>query len=129
MKNYRMIFAAIYIATLSGAANATTIATKSGYEFDKNMLSDPSALNWNIEQCSHYGLKPELLQKLAKLMNVSQANARHEFCRRILTAYAKGAIPYDDYVRFAQKHIMSAGIARALHLSSSRSANAQPLRH
>ena len=128
MKNYRVIFAAMYIAALSGAANATTLATKSGYELDKNMLGDPSALNWNIEQCSHYGLKPEVLRRLAKLMNVSQVNARHEFCRRILTAYARGEIPYEDYVRFAQKHIMSPGIARALHLSGTRSANARPLR-
>lgn len=129
MNNYRVIFAAIFFAASWVAAGAAPIATKGRYEFDKNTLGDPSALNWNIEQCSHYGLRPALLQKLAKLMDVSQANARHEFCRRILTAYAGGAIPYDDYVRFTQHHIMSAGIAKALHLSGTRASNAQPLRH
>ena len=129
MKSYRAIFATIFLAASCVAADAASISTRGRYEFDQNMLRDPRALNWNIEQCSHYGLKPALLRKLAELMDVSPANARHEFCRRILTATAKGAIPYEDYVRFAQKHIMSAGIAKALQLSGTRAANAKPLRH
>ncbi len=122
MKNYRTIFAVASVVVASTTVSAASLATKGGYEYDKNMLSDPAALNWNIEQCSHYGITPDAQQKLAKLLQVPPANARHEFCRRILTAYAKGTIPYDDYVQFAQKHVMSANIARALRISDSRAA-------
>ncbi|MGY5802430.1 hypothetical protein ACXHMN_13970 [Rhizobium sp. LEGMi12c] len=83
------------------------------------MLSDPAALNWNIEHCSHSGITPDVQEKLAKLMNVAPGNVRFEYCRRILTAYAKGAIPYDDYVQFTQGHVMTASIARALRVSGS----------
>jgi hypothetical protein len=122
MKNYRTIFAVASVVAASTTVSAAPLATKGGYEYDKNMLSDPAALNWNIEQCSHYGITPDAQQKLAKLLQVPPANARHEFCRRILTAYAKGTIPYDDYVQFAEKHVMSANIARALRISDSHAA-------
>ncbi|MGG6898582.1 hypothetical protein [Rhizobium sp. BR 315] len=119
MKNFRTIFAVVSMAMVSVSANAAPVTTKGGYEYDKNMLGDPAALNWNIEQCSHYGITPDAQQKLAKLMNVAPSNVRHEYCRRILTAYAKGAIPYDDYVQFTQKHVMSASIARSLRITGS----------
>jgi hypothetical protein len=119
MKNLRMTFAAISIAAFSVSANAAPVTTKGGYEFDKNMLSDPAALNWNIEHCSHSGITPDLQEKLAKLMNVPPAKVRYEFCRRILTAYAKGAIPYDEYVQFTRGHVLTASIARALRISRS----------
>jgi hypothetical protein len=76
MKSYRAIFATIFLAASCVAADAASISTRGRYEFDQNMLRDPRALNWNIEQCSHYGLKPALLRKLAELMDVSPANAR-----------------------------------------------------
>lgn len=129
MKKYRVIFAAISMAACSVSANAAPVTTKGGYEYDKNMLGDPTALNWNIEQCSHYGITPDAQQKLAKLLSVPPANVRHEFCRRILTAYAKGAIPYDDYVQFAQRHVLSASIAKALRISGSRQAKPDRQHH
>lgn len=119
MKNYRVIFTAITTAACSVSANAAPVTTKGGYEYDKNMLSDPAALNWNIEHCSHSGITPDVQEKLSKLMNVPPANVRFEYCRRILTAYAKGAIPYDDYLQFTQGHVMTASIARALRASGS----------
>jgi hypothetical protein len=113
-----MILAAITMAALSVSANAASVTTKGGYEYDVNQLRDPSTLNWNIEECSHRGVTPDVREKLAKLLGVSEANARHEFCRRILTAYAKGAIPYDDYVRFAQNGGMAPSIAKALRIKA-----------
>ncbi|TIX90751.1 hypothetical protein [Rhizobium sp. P44RR-XXIV] len=126
MKSYRTIFAAVCMAILSMPANAAPVTTKSGYEYDKNMLANPDALNWNIEQCSHNGITPDVQAKLAKLMNVEPSEVRHEYCRRILTAYAKGAIPYDDYVQFAQGHVMTASIARALRIAGARPARPRP---
>ncbi|EJK87886.1 hypothetical protein PMI03_00042 [Rhizobium sp. AP16] len=114
-----MILAAITMAALSVSANAAPVASKGGYEYDKNRLSDPAALNWNIEQCSHGAITPEATEQFAKLMNVPAANVRREFCRRILTAYAKGAIPYDDYVQFAASRVMAPSIARALRIAGS----------
>lgn len=114
-----MILAAITMAALSVSANAAPVASKGGYEYDRNRLSDPAALNWNIDQCSHGAITPEAQEKLAKLMDVSQANVRYEFCRRILTAYAKGAIPYDDYLQFAASRVMAPSIARALRIAGS----------
>ena len=119
MKNYRVIFTAISMAACSVSAKADPVTTKGGYEYDKNMLSNPAALNWNIEHCSHSGITPEVQEKLSKLMNVAPANVRFEYCRRILTAYAKGAIPYDDYVQFTRSRVLTASIARALHISGS----------
>ncbi|TCR69246.1 hypothetical protein EV561_14322 [Rhizobium sp. BK376] len=60
-------------------------------------LSDPTVFNRSLEACSHIGVKPEIQQKLAELMKVSQANVRFEFCRRIMMGYVKGTISYDDY--------------------------------
>jgi hypothetical protein len=114
-----MILATITMAALSVSANAAPVASKGGYEYDRNRLSDPAALNWNIDQCSHGAITPEAQEKLAKLMDVSQANVRYEFCRRILTAYAKGAIPYDDYLQFAASRVMAPSIARALRIAGS----------
>ena len=127
MKNYRVIFTAIFMAACSVSAKADPVTTKGGYEYDKNMLSNPAALNWNIEHCSHSGITPEVQQKLSKLMNVAPANVRFEYCRRILTAYAKGTIPYDDYVQFTRSHVLTASIARALHFTGSRPS--KPKRH
>ncbi|NTF44679.1 hypothetical protein [Rhizobium rhizogenes] len=115
-----VILTAIAMAGLSVSALAAPVATKNRYELDKNMLGDPAALNWNIEACSHSGITPETREKLAKLMGVSEANVRYEFCRRILMAYAKGAIPYDDYARFTQGGGMAPSIARALKISGLR---------
>lgn len=129
MKNYRTIFAVVSMAMASVSANAAPVTTKGGYEYDKNMLSNPDALNWNIEHCSHNGIKPDVQEKLAKLMNVPPAKVRFEYCRRILTAYAKGAIPYDDYVQFAQSHVMTASIARALQITGSRPVKPQRQHH
>jgi hypothetical protein len=103
----------------SVSANAAPVTTKGGYEYDKNMLSDPAALNWNIEHCSHSGITPDVQEKLAKVMNVAPGSVRFEYCRRILTAYARGAIPYDDYVQFTRSHVLTASIARALRMSGS----------
>jgi hypothetical protein len=114
-----VILAATAMAALSVSANAAPVTTKGGYEYDINQLRDPSTLNWNIEQCSHRGITPDVQEKLAKVLGVSEAKVRHEFCRRILTAYAKGAIPYDDYVRFAQNGGMAPSIARALRITGS----------
>ena len=118
MKKYLMILAATSMACSASASDAP-VTTKGGYEYDKNMLSNPAALNWNIEHCSHSGITPEVQQKLSKLMNVAPANVRFEYCRRILTAYAKGTIPYDDYVQFTRSHVLTASIARALRISVS----------
>jgi len=126
MKEYLMILAAMSMAC-SASANDAPVTTKGGYEYDKNMLSNPAALNWNIEHCSHSGITPEAQQKLSKLMNVAPANVRFEYCRRILTAYAKGTIPYDDYVQFTRSHVLTASIARALHFTGSRPS--KPKRH
>jgi len=107
------------MAALSMPAQAQSTASKGGYEYSKNLLSDPSALNWNIEACSHSGIKPEVQEGLAKLMGVPQANVRLEFCRRILTAYARGRIPYDDYLQFMQGGGMPASVSKALRVSGS----------
>ncbi|WP_205926714.1 hypothetical protein [Rhizobium sp. P28RR-XV] len=122
MRRNLPIFAAISIAAFSVSANAAPVTTKGGYDYDKNMLSNPAALNWNIEQCSHSGITPDAQDKLAKLMNVERSNVRHEYCRRILTAYAKGAIPYDEYVQFTQNRVMSASMVRALRTAGSHPA-------
>lgn len=128
MKKYLMILAAISMAC-SASASDTPVTTKGGYEYDKNMLSNPAALNWNIEHCSHSGITPEVQEKLSKLMNVAPANLRFEYCRRILTAYAKGAIPYDDYVQFTRSHVLTASIARALRISDSHPAKSHRQHH
>ncbi|MFT4181897.1 MAG: hypothetical protein QM636_08255 [Rhizobium sp.] len=114
-----VILAAIAMAALSVSAQAASVTTKGGYEYDKNRLSDPSTLNWNIEQCSHSAITPEAQERLAKLMSVPGPKVRLEFCRRVLTAYAKGAIPYEDYVQFAQSSVMAPSIVRALRISGS----------
>lgn len=115
-----MVLAAIGTLVFSGPSMAASVTSKGGYEYDKNMLSDPSALNWNIEACSHGAITPKAQEQLAKLMGVSGADVRHEFCRRVYTAYAKGAIPYEDYVQFAQSHVMVPSILRALKIAGSR---------
>lgn len=120
-----MILAAITMAALSGSANAAPVTTKGGYEYDMNQLRDPSTLNWNIEECSHRGITPDVQQKLAKLMEVPEASVRREFCRRILTAYVKGAIPYDDYVQFAEGGGLAPSITRALRITGSSRLNSQ----
>lgn len=122
MKLYPTICAVVFTSVLWMPANAAPTATKGGYEYDKNMLSNPDALNWNIEQCSHGAITSEVQEKLAKFMNVEPSNVRHEYCRRILTAYAKGSIPYDDYVQFSQNHVLSASMMRALRIAGSRPA-------
>jgi hypothetical protein len=114
-----IILTAIAMAVFSMPAQAQSVASKGGYEYDKNLLSNPSALNWNIEACSHNGIQPEVQERLAKLMGVSEANVRIEFCRRVLTAYARGRIPYDDYVQFTQGGGMPASISRALRIAGS----------
>ncbi|WFU12270.1 hypothetical protein QA646_20335 (plasmid) [Rhizobium sp. CB3090] len=114
-----MVWAAVAMAAFSVSANAQSVTTKGGYEYDKNQLSDATVLNWNIQTCSHSGIEPETQKKLAKLMGVPEAKVRLEFCRRILTAYAKGTIPYDDYVQFVQGHVMAPSISRALRISGS----------
>jgi hypothetical protein len=114
-----MILVAAAMAALSVSANAAPVTSKGGYEYDKNQLSDASVFNRSVEACSHSGIKQEVQEKLAKLMGVPEANVRLEFCRRILTAYAKGAIPYDDYVQFAENHVMVPSISRALRIAGS----------
>jgi len=114
-----MIFAAITMAAHSVSANAASVTSKGGYDYDRNRLSDPSALNWNIEECSHGAITPEAQEQLAKLMNVPGTKVRLEFCRRVLTAYAKGAIPYEDYVQFAGSRVMAPSILRALKIAGS----------
>ena len=114
-----MILVATTMAALSVSANAAPVTSKDGYEYDRNRLSDPSALNWNIEECSHGAITQEAQGQLAKLMGVPEANVRHEFCRRILTAYAKGAIPYEDYVQFAASRVLAPSILRALRIAGS----------
>ncbi|WP_028752633.1 hypothetical protein [Rhizobium leucaenae] len=114
-----MVLVAVAVAAFSMSANAASVTSKGGYEYDRNQLSDATVLNWNIQACSHSGIEPDAQKKLAKLMGVSEANVRLEFCRRILTAYAKGAIPYDDYVQFVQGHVMNPSISRALRISAS----------
>jgi len=114
-----MILMTITMGALSASANAASVTSKGGYEYDKNRLSDPATLNWNIEQCSHLGINPDVQEKLAKLMGVPEVNVRREFCRRILTAYVKGAIPYDDYVQFAQNGSVPPSILRALRVAGS----------
>ncbi len=109
-----MIFAAIGTLALSGLTNAAPVTSEGGYAYDRNQLSDPSALNWNIEACSHGAITSDTQRQLAKLMGVPESRVRLEFCRRILTAYTKGAIPYNDYVQFAGSHVMTASILRAL---------------
>lgn len=114
-----VILAAIAMAALSVSAQAASVTTKGGYEYDKNRLSDPSTLNWNVEQCSHSAITPDAQARLAKLMNVPGSKVRLEFCRRVLTAYARGTIPYEDYVQFAQSSVMAPSFARALRISAS----------
>ncbi|MFS8056757.1 hypothetical protein QD357_28665 [Rhizobium sp. BR 317] len=114
-----VILVAATVAVFSASANAAPVTTRGGYEYDRNRLSDATVLNWNIEACSHSGIEPDAQKKLAKLMSVPEANVRLEFCRRILTAYAKGTIPYDDYVQFVQGHVMNPSISRALRISAS----------
>jgi hypothetical protein len=109
-----VILAAIGLAALSVAANDASAASKSVYEYDRDRLSDPSTLNWNIEAC-----KPEVQGTLAKLMSVPEAKVRFEYCRRILTAYANGNIPYDDYVQYKDAHVMVPSILRALKITAS----------
>ncbi|TXI01787.1 MAG: hypothetical protein E6Q76_16590 [Rhizobium sp.] len=120
-----MILAAITMAAFPVSVNAASATSKSGYEYDKSLLSDPSALNWNIEACSHSGITPESRMKLAKLMGVPEANVRFEFCRRVLTAYARGNIPYEDYVQFSDNHVLVPSIARALKIGGPRPPGAQ----
>jgi len=107
------------MAALSVSANAAPVTSKGGYEYDKNQLSDASVFNRSVEACSHSGIKQDVQEKLAKLMGIPEANVRLEFCRRILNAYAKGAISYDDYVQFAQTHVMVPSISRALRIAGS----------
>ncbi|MFS8110776.1 hypothetical protein QD460_03505 [Rhizobium jaguaris] len=114
-----MILVAITTVAFSVSAQAQPVWSKGGYEYDKNLLSDPTTLNWNIDACSHGAIKPEVQEKLAKLMGVSEANVRYEFCRRVLTAYAKGAIPYEDYLQFAKSHVLAPSIWRALKIAGS----------
>jgi hypothetical protein len=116
MKKLR-ILVTITMVALSVSANAAPVASKGGYDYDRNQLSDSSLFNRSVEACSHSGIKQEVQEKLAKLMGVPEANVRFEFCRRILDAYAKGAIPYDDYVQFAENHVMAPSILRALRIT------------
>ncbi|MFS8048000.1 hypothetical protein [Rhizobium sp. BR 314] len=110
-----IIAAAIAMMALPLAVKAqSVVASKSTYDYDRNSLSDPAALNWNIEECSHGAIKPDVQEKLAKLLRVPEASVRREFCRRILTAYARGAISYDDYARFMGGGGLAPSIARAL---------------
>ncbi|MEF0941348.1 hypothetical protein [Rhizobium sp. BR 362] len=117
MKKLMILVAAV--AAFSMSANAASVTSKGGYEYDRNQLSDATVLNWNVQACSHSGIEPDAQKKLAKLMGVSEANVRLEFRHRILTAYAKGAIPYDDYVQFVQGHVMAPSISRALRIAGS----------
>jgi hypothetical protein len=111
-----MILMAITMAALSTSAKAASVTR---YDYDRNRLSDPATLNWNIEQCSHLGINPDVQEKLAKLMSVSEINVRREFCRRMLTAYVKGAIPYGDYLQFTENGGMPPSILRALKITGS----------
>ncbi|MEZ2128025.1 MULTISPECIES: hypothetical protein [unclassified Sinorhizobium] len=122
MKKFK-ILVAVTMATLSVSANAASVTSRGGYEYDRNRLSDASVLNRSIEACRRGGIKQEVQERLAKFMGVPEANVRLEFCRRILTAYAKGAIPYEDYVQLAENHVMAPSISKAL-----RSADASPLK-
>jgi hypothetical protein len=107
----------ICMSLLAVSAEAGVTANKSTYEYERAQLSDPWLFNRTVEACSHLGITPEVQQKLSRLMGVAEANVRLEFCHRILSAYAKGAVSYDDYVQFSQGHIMSASIARALRVN------------
>jgi len=122
-----MILVAITLVAPSGPATAGSVTSKGGYDYDKNQLSDASVFNRSVEACSHSGIKQEVQEKLAKLMGVPEANVRLEFCRRILTAYEKGTIPYDDYVQFAENHVMVPSISRALRIAGSSPLKAQGL--
>lgn len=122
-----MILAAITMTALSVSANAASVTSKDRYEYDRNQLRDASVLNRNIEACSHSGVKQEVQERLAKLMGVPRADVRREYCRRILTAYAKGAIPYEDYVQFAEIHVLAPSISRALGIAGSSPLKSQGL--
>jgi hypothetical protein len=113
------ILTAITMMAVSSSADARPVATKGGYEYDRNRLSDATVLNLSVEACSHGGITQEAQEKLAKVLGVPEAKVRVEFCRRILTAYAKGAIPYEDYVQFVRDHVLSPSIAKALRLGGS----------
>ncbi|TCR78701.1 hypothetical protein [Rhizobium sp. BK376] len=104
-------------ALLSVSGQAASLTTKSGWDNDRMQLGDPTVFNRTLEACSHMGVRPEVQQKLAELMKVPQTKVRYEFCRRILTAYEKGTISYDDYVHFARDYVASDSIARALRVS------------
>lgn len=115
-----MILAAMAVMALPLAAKAqSVVANKSSYGYGRNILSDPDTLNWNIEECSHGAIKPDVQEKLAKLLNVSEANVRREFCRRMLTGIARGTISYDDYTRFMTGGGMTPSISRALRTAGS----------
>lgn len=120
-----MILAAIAMAVLPLSANAASVTTRGGYEYDKNQLSDASVLDYNIDECSHFAITQDEKTRFAKYMGVSEANVRHEYCRRFLTAYAKGAIPYDDYVQYVQKHVAAPSILKALKIAGSGPAKPQ----
>jgi hypothetical protein len=114
-----LAWGALVWAILSVSANAAAITTKGGYENDRDRLSDPSAFNATLEQCSHMGMPSQLQEKLVELMKVPQSKVRFEFCRRFMTAYVKGVLPYNDYVAFVRDQTVSDGIARALGVSKS----------
>lgn len=114
-----IISIAIVMAASPALAQTAPVASKSGYGNDLNLLGDPSVLNRSIEACSHSAIKPDVQRSLAKLFGVAEANVRYEFCRRIYTAYAKGAIPYADYAQFAGGGGMPASILRALRIPGS----------
>ena len=121
-----MISAAVVLTAFSASASDGPVATKSRYENDRNLLGDPSTLNRSIEACSHLGIKPEAQRGLAKLMNVSEAKVRFEFCRRIYTAYANGAISYDDYVGLAAGGLVTPSILNALRNAGARPPQLEP---
>jgi hypothetical protein len=106
-------------ALLSGSGQAASVTTKGGWDNDRMQLGDPTVFNRTLEACSHMGVRPEVQQKLAELMKVPQTKVRYEFCRRMLTGYAKGAITYDDYVAFVRDYVASDSIAHALGVSRS----------
>jgi hypothetical protein len=108
---------ALSIVLAAASAEAQSATEKAGYEYDRNMLSNPWALNLTIEACSHQAITPRMIQSLSQHMHIPEANVRHEYCRRIYTAYAKGTIPYDDYLQFKSNHILTASMQRALLLS------------
>jgi hypothetical protein len=115
VKVFTILSLSILMATPSLAAEHTTPTSSSArYAYGRDELSDPTMRNRVVDNCKTGAASAETLQKLATFMHVSVSQVKDTYCRRIITAYAEGRIPYDDYVRFNENHVASANIVRAI---------------